>query len=192
MSYWRFPFENELPINCFFTQWKNEHTYWILNLENEMHSIRIIWTNGFQECKGKFYFSKTDGTYNNFWLGFEKHRFFLLGLPKGAGLWGPSPYPPPLKVCRENRKCHSMCAWTRQDMKQYHVDLFKHVRNSQTQCRKIMYSHWVRISTNYRYVGRRESYSRGRFPKISVTHGGYSGVGNKAQPWALWCPCIIR
>jgi len=171
MSYWRFPFENKLPINCFFTQWK--WTY-ILDLEPwKWNALNMDYMDKWlSRMQRQFYFLKTDGTNNNFRLGFEKHRFFLLGLPKGAGSRGCSPYPPPLKFCRENRKCHSMCAWTRQDMKQYHVDLFKYVRNSQTHCRTIMYSHWVRISTNYRHFGRRESYSRGRFPKKSVTHGG--------------------
>jgi hypothetical protein len=28
-----------------------EHIYWILNLENEVHSIWVIWTSGLQECK---------------------------------------------------------------------------------------------------------------------------------------------
>ena len=29
---------------------ESEHIHWILDLENEVHSIRVIWTNGLQEC----------------------------------------------------------------------------------------------------------------------------------------------
>jgi hypothetical protein len=119
---------------------ENEHTYWILNLEKKMHSIWIIWKR-LSRMQRQFYFLKTYETYNNFRLGFEKHRFFCEGYPKVPDRGAPTPIHLPPKVCRENRKCHSMCAWTRQDMKQYHVDLFKHVHNSQTHCRTIMYSH---------------------------------------------------
>ena len=31
----------------------SEHIYWILDLENEMHSIWAIWTSRLQECKGQ-------------------------------------------------------------------------------------------------------------------------------------------
>jgi hypothetical protein len=31
----------------------SEHIYWILDFENEVHSIYwVIWTSGLQECKG--------------------------------------------------------------------------------------------------------------------------------------------
>jgi hypothetical protein len=30
----------------------NEHIYWSLDLENEVHSIWVICTSGLQECKG--------------------------------------------------------------------------------------------------------------------------------------------
>ena len=41
----------------------NEHIYWILNLEDEVHSIWVIWTSGIQECKGNFIFrSRTEQT----------------------------------------------------------------------------------------------------------------------------------
>jgi hypothetical protein len=33
-----------------------EHVYWILDLEDEVHAIWVIWTSGFQECKGNFFF----------------------------------------------------------------------------------------------------------------------------------------
>ena len=32
----------------------NEHIYWILNLEDKVHSIWVIWTSGLQECTGNF------------------------------------------------------------------------------------------------------------------------------------------
>ena len=31
----------------------SEHIYWILDLENEVHSIWVIWTSNLQECKGQ-------------------------------------------------------------------------------------------------------------------------------------------
>ena len=34
----------------------SEHIYWIMDLENEVYSIWVIWTSGFQECKGNFIF----------------------------------------------------------------------------------------------------------------------------------------
>ena len=30
-----------------------EHTYWILDLEAKVYSIWVLWTIGFQECKGQ-------------------------------------------------------------------------------------------------------------------------------------------
>ena len=30
----------------------SEHIYWILNIDNEVHSIWVIWTNNLQESKG--------------------------------------------------------------------------------------------------------------------------------------------
>ena len=35
---------------------ESEHIYWILNLENEMHSVWGLWKNGLQECKGNDFF----------------------------------------------------------------------------------------------------------------------------------------
>ena len=32
---------------------ESEHIYWILDLENEVHSIWVKWTSGLQECKGQ-------------------------------------------------------------------------------------------------------------------------------------------
>ena len=34
----------------------SEHVYWILDLEDEVHSIWVIWINNLQECKGNFSF----------------------------------------------------------------------------------------------------------------------------------------
>ena len=81
MSYWRFPFENELPINCFLTQWK--WTY-ILDLEPwKWNALNMDYMDKrLSRMQRQFYFLKTDETDNNFRLGFEKHRFFCEGYPK--------------------------------------------------------------------------------------------------------------
>ena len=34
----------------------NEHIYWILDLEGEMHSIWDLWISGLQECKDNDFF----------------------------------------------------------------------------------------------------------------------------------------
>jgi hypothetical protein len=34
----------------------SEHTYWMLDLESEVHSIRDLWISGLQECKGNGFF----------------------------------------------------------------------------------------------------------------------------------------
>ena len=39
-------------FNCLFTR-RKEHIYWILDLDNEVHSIWVIWTSGLQESKGQ-------------------------------------------------------------------------------------------------------------------------------------------
>ena len=55
-----FILKNEVLINRLFTQWKWIYIYiyicWILDLEDKVHSIWLIWTNGLQECKGEFIF----------------------------------------------------------------------------------------------------------------------------------------
>ena len=33
-----------------------EHTYWIWDLESEVHSIWDLWISGLQECKGNGFF----------------------------------------------------------------------------------------------------------------------------------------
>ena len=40
---------------------ENEYIYWILDLEDEVHSIWIIWTSSLHECKRNFIFSKSGG-----------------------------------------------------------------------------------------------------------------------------------
>ena len=35
---------------------ESEHLDWILNVEDEVHSIWVMWTSGLQECKGNFIF----------------------------------------------------------------------------------------------------------------------------------------
>ena len=35
---------------------ESEHVYWILDLENEVHSIWVTWTSGLQECKAILFF----------------------------------------------------------------------------------------------------------------------------------------
>jgi len=34
----------------------SEHVYWILDLEDDVHSIWVMWTSGLQECMGNFTF----------------------------------------------------------------------------------------------------------------------------------------
>jgi hypothetical protein len=53
----------------------SEHIYWILDLEDEVHSLRVIWASGIQECKGTFIFR---------W-GSEFCLFVLWGLTRRAG-----------------------------------------------------------------------------------------------------------
>ena len=38
----------------------NEHIYWMLDLEGEVHSIWFLWVSGLQECKSNE-FSKSGG-----------------------------------------------------------------------------------------------------------------------------------
>ena len=35
---------------------ESEHIYWILDLEDEVHSMWVIWTSGLEKCKGDFIF----------------------------------------------------------------------------------------------------------------------------------------
>ena len=40
---------------------ESEHTYGILNLEDEIHSIWDLWRSGLQECKGNGFFGSWTG-----------------------------------------------------------------------------------------------------------------------------------
>lgn len=51
--------------------------YRIFDLENEMHSIWILWTNDLYKYKGKLFFLKSGGTGNIFWSGSEINQFFF-------------------------------------------------------------------------------------------------------------------
>ena len=39
----------------------NEHIYWVLDLEGEVHSIWDVWVSGLQKCKSNKVFPKSDG-----------------------------------------------------------------------------------------------------------------------------------
>ena len=58
----------------------NEHIYWSLDLEGEVHSIWNLWITGLQECKGNG-FSEVGRTDINFRLGPENQDFFLGAAP---------------------------------------------------------------------------------------------------------------
>jgi hypothetical protein len=45
---------------------ESEHIYWILDLEDEVHSLRVIWASGLQECKGTFIFRSRAERATNF------------------------------------------------------------------------------------------------------------------------------
>jgi len=62
----------------------SEHIYWILDLEDEVHSIWAIWTSGLDEWKGIF-FSKSGIVGSSFWSRYENFDIFLRGLPKNTG-----------------------------------------------------------------------------------------------------------
>ena len=73
----------------------SEHIYWILNFENEVHSIWVKWTSGLQECKGNFIFPKLSGAYNSFRSGSKNFKFFFVGATRRSQIATPSPYPSP-------------------------------------------------------------------------------------------------
>ena len=79
MFYWRFHFENEIPVNCLFTQW-NEHIYWIWDLEGEVHSIQDLWISCLQECKNNGFFEVGVGG-QQFLVGSLKSSFWDEQLP---------------------------------------------------------------------------------------------------------------
>ena len=101
MLYWQFHFENEIPVNFLFTQWNWTHMYWILDLENEVHAIWVIWISNLQECKGNFIFwSRVEHAAIFGWDMKIVDLFGRLGLPKGARARAPTPIHFPLKVRR--------------------------------------------------------------------------------------------
>jgi hypothetical protein len=51
MLYWWFHFKKKSQSISYLLN-GSEHIYWILDLENEVHSIWVIWTSNLQECKG--------------------------------------------------------------------------------------------------------------------------------------------
>ena len=64
----------------------SEHIHRILDLEDEVHSMWVIWTSGLQECNGNFIFgSQIYFEGNNFRSKLENFRFVLWGLPRSAG-----------------------------------------------------------------------------------------------------------
>ena len=65
-----------------------EHIYWILDLEDEVHSISVIWTSGLQHYNGNFIFQS------------RPILDFFMGFAYKCWITGPGPYPPPLKVRR--------------------------------------------------------------------------------------------
>ena len=93
-------------ISCFISKMKSpsivyllsesQHKYWILDLEDEVHSVWVIWTSGLQECKGrKQYRSRAErATVFGRVLKFS-HLFYEDCL--GCRIMGLGPYPPPLK-----------------------------------------------------------------------------------------------
>ena len=50
MLYWRFTSKRKSQSITYLLN-GSEHIYWILDLENQVHSIRVICTSGLQECK---------------------------------------------------------------------------------------------------------------------------------------------
>ena len=80
MFYWGYHFENEIPINCSFTQWR-----WTYVLDFGPWRWSDLWLSGLQECKGNGFF-RVQRAGNNFQLGpwnldILDERFPLLKLP---------------------------------------------------------------------------------------------------------------
>ena len=68
----------------------NKHIYWILDLDDELHSIWVIWTNNLRECKGNFIFQSRAEQAINFGWDFI---FFVESSHKSV-MTGPNPYAP--------------------------------------------------------------------------------------------------
>ena len=79
----------------------SEHIYWSLDLEDEVHSIWVIWTSIFQECKGNFIFWCQAEQATIFCRHLKIFDFFFgRGCPGIVGLWALAPIHLPLKVHR--------------------------------------------------------------------------------------------
>ena len=76
---------------------ESDNIYWILDLEDEVHSIWVIWTSGLQEHKGNF-FSRSRVEQATIFGRDMKNFDFFEGLLGGAGLRAPAPIHLPLKV----------------------------------------------------------------------------------------------
>ena len=71
----------------------SEHIYWILDLEDEVHSIWATWTSGLEEWKGIF-FPKSGIAGSSFWSGYENFDHFFAGGVQKHQIPGPNLYPP--------------------------------------------------------------------------------------------------
>jgi hypothetical protein len=87
-----FHFEKEIQLFAYLLN-GSEHIYWILNLENEVHSIWIIWTSNLQECKGNSIFPMADKACNSF-RSRSKKLNFLVRAAQMCQIVRPGPYPP--------------------------------------------------------------------------------------------------
>ena len=69
----------------------NEHIYWILDLEGEVHSIWVLWTNNLHEYKGSLMavnsFSRDKKTLIYFYFYFC--FYFIGGDVRGGWIAGP-------------------------------------------------------------------------------------------------------
>jgi hypothetical protein len=84
---------------------ESEHIYWILDLEDEVHSIRVIWTSGLQECKRNFIFQSRAEQAIVFGWDMKVLDLFC-GVAYRCRIAGSGPYPPPLKVHRGRVSIH--------------------------------------------------------------------------------------
>ena len=74
--------------------------YRLLDLEDEVHSIWVIWTRGFQEYKGNFiYRSRRNKQQFSVGIWKKNNKNKIVGPPEGAGLQAQTPIHLPLKVC---------------------------------------------------------------------------------------------
>ena len=73
MFYWQFHFDSETPIIAHLLN-ENEHIYWILNSEGEVHSIWGLWVSGLQKCKSNEFFRNRAGG-QQFSVGSKKSLF---------------------------------------------------------------------------------------------------------------------